>query len=186
MPNQTALLPPVGAEIPCSCYAANVPLKVRTAVINLEFKGQIKVRVELKPNEPPTRAVLLKVIGHEVKADHPQLGSVTITQEDITITPESVLELIQPFPPKLSQTMVLPFTITIERPPEGLGGEGRAAAAPLTLKTKVAPKLKAELSKFPPDGDTYKLQSEIQLVDKDSPDQTVATIASFDLQVGGL
>jgi hypothetical protein len=180
-----APLPPVGAEIPCSCYAANVPLKVRTAVINLEFKGQIKVRVELKPGEPPTKAVLLKVIGHEVKADHPELGTVTITQDDITVTPESVLELIQPFPPKFSTTMVLPFTITIERPPEGLGGAGRAAA-PLVLKTKVSPKLKAELSKFPPDGDTYKLQNEIQLVDKDSPDQVVATIASFDVQVGGL
>src|ERR1700742_3278751 len=41
------LLPPIGLEIPCSCYAVNVPLMVNVlGVITLDFKGGIKVRVE--------------------------------------------------------------------------------------------------------------------------------------------
>ena len=39
-------LPPVGVEIPCSCYAVNVPLQINTGIVNLDFKGGIRVRVE--------------------------------------------------------------------------------------------------------------------------------------------
>src|SRR5690348_16835381 len=42
-----SLLPPIGLEIPCSMYAANVPLQVNVlGVIQLDFKGGIKYRAE--------------------------------------------------------------------------------------------------------------------------------------------
>ncbi|MET9428711.1 MULTISPECIES: hypothetical protein [unclassified Streptomyces] len=183
MPTAT-ILPSVGAEIPCSCYAANVPLKVRTALVNVEFKGGIKVRVEAHPDQPPHKAVVLKVIGHKVEADHPQLGKITIEQENMEATPDSLLNIVQHFPPKLSAVMFLSFTLTIERPP-GEGGNEAAPQRPLKLRTKDPAKLLSpELSKFPPDGDFYRLERPIQLVHPDTG-QTVATIDKFPVRVGG-
>jgi hypothetical protein len=180
----TTVLPSVGAEIPCSCYAANVPLKVRTALVNVEFKGGIKVRVEAHPDQPPHKAVVLKVVGHKVEADHPQLGKITIEQDSMEATPDSLLKIVQHFPPKLSAVMFLSFTLTIERPP----GEGAAPGArpePMKLRTKEPAKLLSpELSKFPPDGDMYRLETPIKLVHPDT-DQVIATIDKFPVRVGG-
>ncbi|MFC8914494.1 hypothetical protein ACGF5F_00505 [Streptomyces sp. NPDC047821] len=179
------VLPSIGAEIPCSCYAANVPLKVRTALVNVEFKGGIKVRVETHPDQPPHKAVVLKVIGHKVEADHPELGRITIEQENMEATPDSLLKIVQHFPPKLSATMFLSFKLTIERPPGSEGAGAMAAREPLVLRTKEPAKLLSpELSKFPPDGDFYRLENPIKLVHPDT-DQVVATIDKFPVRVGG-
>ncbi|MEU7279439.1 hypothetical protein AB0A69_11755 [Streptomyces sp. NPDC045431] len=180
----TTILPSVGAEIPCSCYAANVPLKIRTALVNVEFKGGIKVRVEAHPSEPAHKAVVLKVIGHKVEADHPQLGKITIEQENMEATPDSLLNIVQHFPPKLSAVMFLSFKLTVERPP-GQGANEGARPEPLVLRTKEPAKLLSpELSKFPPDGDFYRLENPIKLVHPDT-DQVVATIDKFPVRVGG-
>ncbi|MFG3496397.1 hypothetical protein [Streptomyces sp. NPDC047928] len=183
MPTAT-VLPSLGAEVPCSCYAANVPLKIRTALVNVEFKGGIKVRVEAHPSEPPHKAVVLKVIGHKVEADHPELGRITIEQDSMEATPDSLLKIVQHFPPKLSATMFLSFKLTIERPPGGEQG-AMAAREPLVLRTKEPAKLLSpELSKFPPDGDFYRLENPIRLVHPDT-DQVIATIDKFPVRVGG-
>lgn len=35
----------MGVEIPCSGYASNVPLQINTGIVNLDFKGGIRLRV---------------------------------------------------------------------------------------------------------------------------------------------
>lgn len=184
----TTVLPDIGAEIPCSCYAVNVPLKIRTALVNVDFKGGIKVRVEAHPSEPFYKAVVLKVVGHEVSADHPELGRITIKQDDSEITPDSLLQVVTPFPPKLSATMFLSFTLTIERPPDTDPCDEQVTprrSEPLVLRTREPAKLVSpELTRFPPQGDFYRLAMPIKLVDPDT-DVVVATIDKFPVQVGG-
>ncbi|ORT55443.1 hypothetical protein [Streptomyces sp. CB03238] len=180
MPTTTAL-PRVGAEVPCSCYAANVPLKIRTSLVTVDFKGGIKVRVEAHPDEPAHKAVVLKVVGHEVSAEHENLGRITIKQDDSEATPDSLLKVVQHFPPQLSATMFLSFTLTIQSPPGAT-----AAREPLVLRTKEPAVLQSpNLDRFPPDGDLYRLQNPIQLVSPDNLDDVIATIDKFPVSVGG-
>src|SRR5438094_10317009 len=51
LPAQTGL-PPIGAEIPCSCLAINTPLRIRTALVSVDFRGGIRVRVDVHPDDP--------------------------------------------------------------------------------------------------------------------------------------
>ena len=150
------LLPPIGLEIPCSCYAVNVPLQVNVlGIVTLDFKGGIKVRVEANLGAG-LGGVKLKVIGHEVSADSPVLGRVTISQADIDVTPLSLLEVISNLPPTFRQTMFLDFTVTIEKPPGG--------GPPLVLSnTKTAVLLNDKLTVFPPQGAVYQLQQPVDL-----------------------
>lgn len=156
-------LPPVGVEIPCSCYAANVPLKISTGILNLDFKGGINVRVQTS-NET---GLVLQVIGHKVVADTPEV-KVTIEQSDTTLTPLSVLRMnpgnpggIPPVPPFPEMIVKLLFTVTIE--PKG------ARMAPLVLSTD--PNHPATLSSgvlktFPPSNQTYNLTGRVPLLDQ--------------------
>jgi hypothetical protein len=60
----SGLLPPIGLEIPCSCYAVNVPLQVNVlGLVTLDFKGGIRVRVEANL-AGGLGGVRLKVIGN--------------------------------------------------------------------------------------------------------------------------
>ncbi|MFV2118588.1 hypothetical protein ACE14D_09105 [Streptomyces sp. Act-28] len=187
MPTATAL-PSVGQDVPCSCYAMNVPLRIRTSLVNLDFKGGINVRVEAHPSEPFYKAVVLKVTGHRVEAEHPELGRLTIEQDDSEVTPGSLLEVVSHFPPKLSATMFLSFTLTIERPPEADPCDEPImprAARPLVLRTREPARLlSTELTRFPPQGDFYRLERPIKLVDPES-DVIIATIDKFPVRVGG-
>jgi len=169
-------LPSIGAEIPCSCYAVNVPLEVDVlGLVTLNFKGGITVRVEGNLSEG-LGGVQLKVIGHEVSADSEVLGTVTISQADIEVTPLSLLELTQTVPPTFRQTMFLDFTVTIEKPPGG--------GPPLVLSTtKTAQLLNDNLTQFPPQGDVYRLQEPVELAPVDAPDQVVAKLLEFPVTV---
>jgi hypothetical protein len=170
------LLPPIGLEIPCSCYAVNVPLKVDVlGIITLDFKGGIKVRVEANL-AGGLGGVKLKVIGHEVSADSPILGKVTISQADIDVTPLSLLEVIGNMPPKFKQTMFLDFTVTVEKPPGG--------GPPMKLSnTKTATLLNSNLTVFPPQGSVYQLQQPIDLAPVGAPGQVVAQLLQFPVTV---
>ena len=85
-----APLPSMYAEIPCTCDAVDVPLQVNVlGLVKLNFKGEIRVRVEAAL--PPSLSlggvlggVHLRVIGHEVSADSPVLGRVTISRREIS------------------------------------------------------------------------------------------------------
>lgn len=168
-------LPPIGLEIPCSCYAVNVPLRINVlGVITLDFKGGIRIRIEANVSSG-LGGVRLRVIGHEVFADSPALGTVTISQSDIDTTPLSLLEIIGNSP-VFRQTMFLDFTVTVEKPPAGEG--------PLVLSTtKTAKLLNPRLTNFPPQGDVYQLQEPIDLAPAGAPDQVVATLLQFPVTV---
>ena len=170
------LLPPIGLEIPCSCYAVNVPLQVNVlGLVTLDFKGGIKVRVEANL-AGGLGGVKLKVIGHEVSADSPVLGKVTISQADIDVTPLSLLEVIGNLPPKFKQTMFLDFTVTVEKPPGG--------GPPMQLSnTKTAQLVNNNLTVFPPQGSVYQLQQPVDLAPVGAPNQVVAQLLQFPVTV---
>ena len=170
------LLPPIGLEIPCSCYAVNVPLQVNVlGVITLDFKGGIKVRVEANISDG-LGGVKLKVIGHEVSADSPVLGKVTISQADIDTTPLSLLEVLSTLPPSFRQTMFLDFTVTIEKPPGGGGPLVLSNATPAVL-------VNDNLTVFPPQGSVYQLQQPVDLAPVGAPTQVVAQLLQFPVTV---
>lgn len=170
------LLPPIELEIPCSCYAVNVPFKVDVlGIITLDFKGGIKVRVEENLGAG-LGGVKLKIIGHEVSADSPVLGKVTISQADIDTTPLSLLEVIKNLPPTFRQTMFLDFKMTIEKPPGG--------GPPLVLSNSRTAKLMNDnLPMFPPQGSVYQLQEPVDLALVGAPGQVVATLLQFPVTV---
>lgn len=169
------LLPPIGLEIPCSCYAVNVPLRVDVlGIVRLDFKGGIKVRVE-ENIAGGLGGVKLKVIGHEVSAYSPVLGKVTISQADIDTTPLSLLELTSNLPPTFRQTMFLDFTVTIEKPPGGSG--------PLVLSNTKTAVLLNNLTVFPPQGAVYQLQEPVDLAPVGAPNQVVAQLQQFPVTV---
>lgn len=182
-------LPPIGAEIPMSMLALNTPLTIRTALVTLDFKGGIKVRVEPNPNDP-VNSRRLRVIGFRMVADLPEIraatgqrvggGLITIEQNDVDVDPKSLLRITQSFPPKFEQIMVLSFTMTIDQP------DSSARYEPLVLTTKNPAQLIGTLTQFPPKGDLYQLQNPVDLVLPDDPDVTIATIQKFPVQVGGL
>ena len=173
----TAPLPSMYAEIPCTCDAVDVPLQVNVlGLVTLNFKGEIRVRVEA--TLPPSLSlggvlggVHLRVIGHEVSADSPVLGTVTISQRDIDVTPLSLLEIT----PAYRQTMFLDFTVTIEKPPGGGG--------PLVLANTKTAVLVANLTQFPPQGAVYLLQQPVDLAPPGAPSQVVATLQQFPVTV---
>lgn len=183
-------LPPVGAEIPCSCLAVNTPLRLETGLVSVDFRGGIKVRVDVNPDDP-FNSVRLRVIGHRVTAELPdrQGGTITIEQNDIDVDAKSLLRLTQKFPPRYEQIMVLSFTMTIDQPEKmlrGLGIRSSKAYEPLVLTTKDPAKLIGQLTQFPPRGDLYRLQNPVDLILPDDPDKTMATIERFPVKVGGL
>jgi hypothetical protein len=170
------ILPPIGLEIPCSCYAVNVPLQVNVlGIVTLDFRGGIRVRVEANL-AGGLGGVRLKVIGHEVSADSPVLGKVTISQADIDTTPLSLLEIIGNLPPTFRQTMLLDFTVTVEKPPGG--------GPPLVLSnTKTAALMNNNLTVFPPQGAVYQLQQPVDLAPVGAPGQVLATLQQFPVTV---
>ncbi|MFG2260968.1 hypothetical protein [Streptomyces mirabilis] len=94
--------------------------------------------------------------GYKISADLPgdngDGGSITIEQNDVDVDPKSLLRVTQNFPPKFENIMVLDFTMTIEQPGNGNGGE------PLVLTTKDPAKLIGTITQYPPKGDLYQLQ----------------------------
>ncbi|MEU4445227.1 hypothetical protein AB0K14_23390 [Actinosynnema sp. NPDC050801] len=207
------LLPKIGVEIPCSCLALNTPMTIGTSLFTLDFKGGIKIRVEVNPQEP-LNSVRLRVVGHKISAElpaddsgadstqpepaatqprsatvQPKATTVTIEQDDVDIDTKSVLRLLSTFPPKFEQLMVLSFTMTIDNPEAVLRKAGirtTVPSEPLVLSTKNPVQLTSKLTKFPPKGDIYKLTNPMELVLPDNPDTTIVKIDSFPIKVGGL
>lgn len=170
------LLPPIGLEILCRCFAVTVPLKIAVlGVITLDFKGDLKLRVE-SGLAAGLGGVALKVIGHEVSADSPVLGKVTIRLADVDITPLSRLEIIGDLPPAFRQILFLDFTVTVEKPPGG--------GAPLVLSnTTTATLLNDNLSVFPPQGAVYQLQQPVDLAPAGAPHRVVAQLLQFPVTI---
>ncbi|MEU3523159.1 hypothetical protein AB0E62_04710 [Streptomyces sp. NPDC038707] len=178
-------LPPVGAEIPCSGLAVNTPLKIRDALVSVDFRGGIKHRVEHNPDDPGN-SVRLRIVGHRMSAELPGGdtvndggGTVTIEQNEVDAEAESTLRLTQQNPPRYEHRNILSFTMTIDQP-------GEDGSGPLVLTTKKPMILVGQLTQFPPRGDLYKLEQPVELVDPDNPDDVLAVIHKFPVKVGGL
>ncbi|WP_020673443.1 twin-arginine translocation signal domain-containing protein [Amycolatopsis nigrescens] len=181
-------LPPIGAEIPCSMLAINVPLKIRTALMSVDFKGGIKHRVDVNPDDPEN-SVRLRTVGFRMTAEMPDIGdgarqdggTITLEQDDVDVDPQSLLRLTQRFPLRYEHVSVLTFTMTIDQP-----DTYARIYEPLVLTTKDPAQLVGKLTQFPPRGDLYKLQNPVELVLPEDPDTTIVTIQRFPVKVGGL
>lgn len=160
-------LPAVGVEIPCSCYAVNVPLQINTGIVNLDFKGGIRVRVETSSSD----GLRLSIVGHQVTGTIPNQLSVTIQQADTELTPLSVLYIpqsssaqsrsklgaSQALAANPQMLMYLDFTLTVT----WLDGSGKP---PLTVSTlQPAQLLATNVTQFPPANLTYNLQAPVPL-----------------------
>ncbi|OLE25740.1 MAG: hypothetical protein AUG49_09990 [Catenulispora sp. 13_1_20CM_3_70_7] len=167
-------LPAAGVEVPCSCYAANVPLQINTGIVNLDFKGGIRVRVETNDND----GLKLKIIGHKVTAVIPKQLSVTIEQSDTELTPLSVLNMARSFPPSPQMLMYLDFKLTIT----WLDGRRKP---PLTVSTlNPAQLLATNVTQFPPSNLTYNLQAPVPLgAPGTDPAEAPVTLQGFPVTV---
>ncbi|KAF9923761.1 hypothetical protein FBU30_006196 [Linnemannia zychae] len=169
-------LPPIGAEIPSSMLAINTPLRIRTSMMSVDFRGGIKQRVDVNP-EDPINSVRLRTVGFRVTAETPDGGTITIEQNDVDVDAQSTLRLTQRFPPKYEERDVLSFTMTIAQPGED---------EPLVLITKEPMILIASLTQYPARGDLYRLEKPVDLVLPDDPNETIATLEKFPAKRGGL
>ncbi|MFJ8474033.1 hypothetical protein [Kitasatospora sp. NPDC094011] len=175
-------LPPIGAEIPCSSLAINTPLKIGTMLVTVDFRGGMKHRVDVNPNDP-MNSVIMRLIGLRYTADLPGKdggadgGTVTIEQSDIDAEPKGRLRLTQQFPPKYENLIDLSTcTMTIDR----TDGE------PLVLVPKGEATLIGQLTQYPPKGDLYQLKARVEFVDPAKPDDVAAVLEKLPAKVGGL
>lgn len=168
-------LPPIGAEIPSSMLALNSTLKFHNTTHTLDFRGGIKQRVEVNPDDP-INSVRLRTVGFRVAGEVDSDTSVVFEQCDIDVEAASTLRLTQRFPPRFEERDVLPFCATIT-PQDG---------EPVTLTTKDPMILTATLTQFPARGDRFQLAKPVDLVNADDPDTVVARLTAFPSKRGGL
>ena len=176
MASLDGLLPPIGLEIPMFCYGVNVPLQVDgLGLVSLDFKGGIKVQV-VKNISSGLGGVQLEVIGFEVNADSPVLGTVTMSQADLDTAQQSKLEALSDRPPVFRSTFCFDYTLTIEKPPGG--------GTPMTLASaKTATLINNNLTVFPPQGAVYQLQQPVDLAPVGQSSPVVATLQQFPVTI---
>lgn len=161
----------------------NTPLKIRTSLVNVDFRGGIKHRIDVNPHDP-VDSVRMRTVGFRISADLPApeeggaAGRITIEQDDVDVDAMSLLRMTQKYPPRFENIWVLPFKMTIEQP--GVGDN------PLVLTTKDPAKLIGKLTQYPPRGDMYQLQNPVDLIDLEDPDTVVATLQKLPVKIGGL
>ncbi|MFD8983813.1 hypothetical protein [Streptomyces sp. NPDC059564] len=167
------LLPPIGAEIPCSILAIGTTIEYKGTTFTVDFRGGIKHRVDVNPNDP-INSVKLRTIGFKVSAEGPDGMTFTIEQNDIDVDAKSLLRITQSAPPKFEHLDYESFTLTIEK-----------SGDPVILTTYGPMVQVSSLTQFPPKGDTYKLQNPVELFDPET-EKVVAVITGFDSKRGGL
>ncbi|MFJ2922236.1 hypothetical protein [Streptomyces sp. NPDC087307] len=78
------MLPPIGAEIPCSMLASNSAVRIRTSLVSVDFRGGIKQRVDVNPDDP-INSVRMRTVGFKISAElhggDDEAGGDTITIE---------------------------------------------------------------------------------------------------------
>ncbi|MGO1051209.1 hypothetical protein [Crossiella sp. CA198] len=180
-------LPAVGAEIPIGLLALDAPTAIRTAQVNLDFRGGMRVRVLANPANPENSR-RLKVIGHRVTAELPDIGdyarqsggTVTIEQNDVDA--KSTLTLTDRSTNAFSLRLSLSFTMTIDQPDDFRRMSGSGAGRiyePLVLTTKEPQILVGTIYNFPPKGAYLRQLSPVDLVLPDDPDTVLAQIERF-------
>lgn len=152
---------PVGVDIPCSCYAANVPLKLNIMnIVSLDFKGGINVCVRTSKVD----GIILEIQGHRVECDlnptTPNSGTIiVITMSNVTLTPLSVITS--------AGLALLHLSLTISTIDKATGVETVIAS---TDPSKYATLMSADMSgnqapvkQFPPVNQNYVLKEPVQL-----------------------
>ncbi|MFJ8623435.1 hypothetical protein ACIRD3_11395 [Kitasatospora sp. NPDC093550] len=175
-------LPPIGAEIPCSSLAVDTPLRLGTQAMSVDFRGGLKHRVDVNPDDP-INSVRMRLVGLRYSAEIPSDngsggGTLTLEQNDVDVDPKGLLKLTQRFPPTYEYRIVMsPFVLTVDRPGDG---------EPQVLIPKGEVALVGRLTQFPPRGDLFQLEKPAELVHPDKPGDIVAVIEKFPAKVGGL
>ncbi|MFE2038528.1 hypothetical protein ACFXBB_35970 [Streptomyces scopuliridis] len=179
-PAQTAArfpsLPPIGAEVPSSVLAVGSLFEYRRAAYTVDFKGGIKQRVEVNPNDP-INSVRLRTVGFRVSAELPGGGRITLEQNDVDVDPKSILRLVSHFPPRFDEHDVIPVSATVELPGKEtvvLDGIERLQASATGL------------TQYPAKGDPYPLDRVVDFAASDRPDTAVARLVTFDSKRAGL
>jgi hypothetical protein len=154
-------LPPVGVDIPCSCYAANVPLKLNIMnIVSLDFKGGINVCVRTSKVD----GIILEIQGHRVEADlnptQPNSGTIiVITMSNVTLTPLSVITS--------AGLALLKLSLTISTVDKATGVETVIASTDPSkyaeLVSTDAAGNEAPVKAFPPVNQNYALKEAVQL-----------------------
>ncbi|MCM1976485.1 hypothetical protein [Streptomyces sp. G1] len=161
------LLPPIGAEIPCSVLAVGAFVEYDGAILPLDFKGGIKYRVEADPTDP-FNSVRLRTVGFMVSAQGSNGMTFDIEQNDVADS-SGRLTVVQPAPLKLKHRDVLSFTLTIQK----------SGAQAVVLTTRAPMVQLSTLTQFPPKGDTYTLESVVELINLENSNMR-ARLAVFD------
>ncbi|MFD8599310.1 hypothetical protein ACFV1L_30340 [Kitasatospora sp. NPDC059646] len=170
----SAGLPPLASEIPCSLLAVGCSVEYRGRTLSLDFRGNVKHRVEADPEDKQT-SVRLRIVGFRMTAGE-DAETAVLEQSDTDDDAPSRLKLVRPFPPAYEHRQIVDFTATF-----AFDGE-----APVILLAKQPLVLVGTLTRFPPHGDQYKLENPVDLVSPDAPDTVVARITTFPAKQNGL
>ncbi|MFI9585897.1 twin-arginine translocation signal domain-containing protein [Streptomyces sp. NPDC052236] len=177
-------LPPVGVDIPCSMYSANVPLKLNIlGALTLDFKGGINLGVRTAGED----GLVLEVQGFRMEADTspstPNSGIlIALTMSNATITPLSVLR---------KKTgggleMLLYLSLTTEVIDKATGETLLMLA---TDPTKYATLWASDVKAFPPVNQPYTLREPVQLFemqgDTVQTDKPAGVLEGFDGIING-
>lgn len=170
-----AVLPPIGAEIPLTSLAINSEFEYGGKSYALDFRGGIRVRVDVNPSNPEN-SVRLRTVGFKVTAEMMGGGTITFEQDEVDVDPKSTLTQTQASPPKYDEYDEFHFTATIEEP----------GHAPVVLTVKEPMVQTATLTQYPPKGDLYVLQKPVEFIDPEQPDTVQARLTKFPARRAGL
>ncbi|KAH7034482.1 hypothetical protein BKA57DRAFT_185463 [Linnemannia elongata] len=149
-------------------------LQTQTKILTLDFRGGIKERVNVNPDDP-INSVLLRVVRFRLTAESPD-GNIVLEQNDVDVAPKSKLKLVQRFPPRYEHTNVIDVSLRIERK------DGK----PLVLASKALLMMKGSLTQYPARGDLYQLEKAVEFVNRDDPSQVISTLDKLPAMRAGL
>ncbi|MGW4896476.1 hypothetical protein ACWEQL_30120 [Kitasatospora sp. NPDC004240] len=160
-------LPPIGAEFPCSLLAGNCTVEYQDRTLNVDFRGGLRQRVEVDPDDP-LDSVRLRIAGFRMAAES-ERGTITLEQNDaVDVDADSLLKLTRRLPPTYEHRQVMPAFITV------IGEE-----VPVVLFATTPLVLVADLGHFPPRGDTYRLENPVNFVEIGRPLSVLARFTAF-------
>nr|WP_052479193.1 glutaminyl-peptide cyclotransferase [Kibdelosporangium sp. MJ126-NF4]CEL22867.1 glutamine cyclotransferase [Kibdelosporangium sp. MJ126-NF4]CTQ90007.1 glutamine cyclotransferase [Kibdelosporangium sp. MJ126-NF4] len=183
---QLSPLPPAGTEITSEIIAQRTPVRLRTGLVTVDFKGSVTQRVETNPQEPD-KSVLLRTLSFRVTGTLPYIydrgrqvgGVITLEQQtDGDSEPQSVLKQTPHGPTPYEYTLVLGFMATI------VPWDHPQTAEPLLLVPNKPAELVGQIARYTPRGERFDLTERVDLVPPNEPDVIIATIEQFPAHLG--
>ncbi|MEU1985987.1 hypothetical protein [Nocardia sp. NPDC019395] len=168
---QPGFPPPIGSEIPSSMLAVDSKFEYGGETYTVTFKGGIKQRVDVNPDDPDN-SVRLRTIGFKMTAESEEGGAITLEQNDVDVDARSTVTRTRQDPPRYEEKDFLDYAVTIE-----LSGR-----EPVELHAKVPMILTAQLTQFPARAEMFHLQEPVEFVDPGNPGTTVARLTTFEAE----